>query len=412
MPGEDDQDRGAAMPIQINLYPLQLLTAMVRHYAKTIRGAEYETLSDQHIVYREFDPPLRLNPADYWPKFEETIEVVQGAKRYLIKVPTFVAVHEAFLGSHAELAKEFVGQYHNFMERMYVYCRDSQGVNRRQEVLQRFQELAPEEQEEGIALVRTNWARGLLGNSFGRECLERIPPFLKKYPLHADAPYWRKQLIEANRLCRAFPVDQEMYKSVFDRYYSGLPGTGDPNVIQFLPRPPREKRLHEEVLEEPLIEAPVIRPPMQLEEDAVRAVPILEAGRRFSFYKTLGCRRVLRPKKIFGKEEHNYFGYLVRVIKVDTPTGLRQIIWRIYVDCDTFGCAVYIFDIDPNDPFRWIHDVQIPRKELRRIEALRHAPQPPDEDEAPTYFGREVHDKTFEQRIKRSHGMKELQTGE
>jgi hypothetical protein len=377
-------------PIEIRLNPGQLLRSTVNGFAREIRGWELEDLPRGFIVYREYTPPLELRALDYWLRFGERLLVEQGEQSFWIVVPD---IHDILLAFHAE-HKDLQGENVQLLWAFFVRSLPPGDGSplRMQDLLDRFFDLSPAAQAEGILLLRRNYAGGMLAHSFAQPCLDACARILRILPPESkERPFWDKQLQGAETILGQFPAERNRWQAIFDRYYweeGVVPAPGGPEIIRFLPPAPRVRR--EDNADVPIIN-PAPPPLVNLDEDAVQVVPIEVAGRRLAFYRTLGCKRVVRPKKVFGKEEHNYFGYLFR-----TKKGK----WLIVIDCDTFSFAAYIIEIDPNDPFRWIVIVQLPRKELRRIEAARHQPDPP-EDEAPGFVGRENHDETFEARMTR-----------
>ena len=201
------------------------------------------------------------------------------------------------------------------------------------------------------------------------------------------------QVDEANRPRAKYRVDSPLSTRALEEYYwegAACPQPDQPGVVRFLP--PHPRRRQEEVEEEAEEEGRQVIVPPFLQEGDIRVIPPAEAGRCFALYqRTFGCKMVIRPRRLFGKEEHNYFGHLVKT---------RKGTWLLIVDCDAYGQAAYIFLIDPNDPLRYVLDVQLPRSELIRILSQRQGAILP-EDKARTFIGREVHGATFEDRMQR-----------
>lgn len=398
MPDVEQGREQNVQPIEITLDPLQLMLAALAGYARGIRGGAYEQLPRGYITYRDFTPALELRALDYWLHFGEAILITQADQSFLIHVPSIYDILLTFSTSFKERQAPSLEAFQNYIKQVALQIAATATESRRSAaVMTNFSRLSVGEQREGMALFRHAYAGIILVHSLSQPTIDacaQILPSLGSESLHRR--FWIEQRDGALSMQKQFPIDAPQLESFFDDYYwedKVFPDPDGPNILQFLPRPPRPERQVDAEDDLPPIEPAVAPPPIAVDEDAVKIVPKAELGKRYALYRTLGCKQVVRPKKVFGKEEHNYFGYLIK-----TQKGT----WLIVVDCDTRGHAAYICIIDPNDPFRWIIDVQKPRMELRRIEARRHQPDPP-EDEAPTYVGREFHDETFEQRMMRRY---------
>ncbi len=380
-------------PIEIYLDPLQLLIAVEAGFARDAPGTDFEsTLPRGYIVFREFSPALELRGLDFWTRFGESVLVTKDGRRYLVQVATFLDVHHVFLNEYVQLSAQSMERLRSFLVRMEAYLGVSASPNRRRDVLMRYHELKPADQAEGVALLRANFARGKLANSFADHCTVHFAELLRAHPQDAHWAQWREQMQEGSKAKAEFARNSPLVIRALEQYYwegAACPAPGHPGVLRYLP-PSRSERPGEE--DGPPIEPPIEPPPVAVEEEDVRVIPPAEAGKRFEFYQRIfGCKVVVRPRKLFGKEEHNYFGYLVKT---------RKGTWLLIIDCDKYGCAAYICQINPNDPLRYIRDVQKPRYELLRIKAARTEAEPP-EDKAPTFVGREVHDETVGERMER-----------
>jgi hypothetical protein len=376
-------------PIEIYLDPVKLHNAAEAGFAREAPGADFEKdLPRGYIVFREFSPPLELRGLDYWLHFDETFQVSHGARQYLVKVPSFADVYRQFDDIYLPPAQKFNANYRRFLERQFEYLDMPEGTDRLQQFLLRYHELMPPDQAEGIRLVREAFARAKLTNSIGQLTMAYLSALSKAKPQDREFERWQGEIKAYAKFMEAFAIDEPLYAELFVKYYwegAAIPVPEHPGIIRYLPPSPGER--HEGENWTPV--DPPIDPP---EDDAAVVIPPAEAGKRFQFYqRVFGCKVVVRPRKLFGKEEHNYFGYLVKTRKGN---------WLLIVDCDKAGCAAYIFQIDPNDPLRYIQDVQLPRQELRNIKAARCEANPP-EDRAPSYVGREFHDETIESRMER-----------